>query len=241
MPSVASGQTELEFFGDDPGSPLAAGSHDSGTGGSNRCLVQRINWTNGGSRNVTAVTYNAISLTNDSGDDSNGGRLCATYVLVAPATGSNAVSVTITGTTGFGLSVLGHAQTYDDVDQTTPTVGWVTANGAFNETTVDVTSTASDDEVIDNVRQANDASKSPGTGQTEYADHNTGGASLTGSQYCSDETGDGGTITMNWTTNDNNWITQAGRLQHSAAGPAAIIPDRHYPQGVSRGVMRAVT
>lgn len=200
-------------------SPAATGtvsfSHDSGTQGGNRATVIRISGINIGT--IGTVTYNGVSCTLPTGGSRVvGTRQVRTVVLAAPATGSNTVAIPLSGGSGSG-TLLVQVSTYQDVDQTNPFAAFADAQ-TFGNPTVDIASTATTDLVLDNCFNYSDATGTAGANQTEESDQNSGGASSVGSQFTSREAGTGGTVTMSWTPSaQNNYLTQAGRLQYSAA------------------------
>jgi len=84
---------------------------DSGTSGSDRCLiVVPVRETT-----VSAVTYNGVAMTQEI-VLSNSGNYIYIFYLVNPATGSNTISVT----TASGSDVTILAAVYENVDQVTP-------------------------------------------------------------------------------------------------------------------------
>jgi len=82
--------------------------------GSNRGLLFFV-WTNGtGGDIVTAVSYNSVAATKVNSVNISGNQYISTWRLVAPATGSNTVSVTTSASTEIET----HVQEYTDLDQT---------------------------------------------------------------------------------------------------------------------------
>lgn len=214
-------------------SPAATGTvsfdHDSGTGGSNRCIVIRIAGINIGT--VGTVTYNGVSCSLPTGGSRVAGtRQVRTVVLANPAPGVNSVAIPLTSGSGSGTLFV-TVSTYQDVDQTTPMTGFADAQ-TFGNPTVDVPSAAATDLVLDNCFNYVDATGTAGANQTEISDQNSGGASSVGSQFTSFEVGAGATATMSWTpSSTNNYLTQAGRLQYLApSGGQAPRSLHHFRQ-----------
>jgi len=130
------------------------------------------------------------------------------------------------------MALMGFAQTYQDVDQTTPTTGWVQASG-FGDPSVSATSVAATDRVLDNVCHQVDTTATASGDNTEEHDDNTAGGNPTGSQFASFALGSG-TLTMSWAdVTNSNWSTQAGRLQLAAGGGDS---GGSLGRGIGRGI-----
>lgn len=118
-----------------------SGSFISGSG-TNRLLVVRL-YYNGSADTNSAPTYNSVSMTriNRTCDDSTTQVCQDAYSLIAPATGSNTLSVTFTGAR-FGYMT---AKDFANVNQTTPITSIQTENvQTVNPSNVTVTSAAGD-------------------------------------------------------------------------------------------------
>jgi len=107
-------------------------AHTTTTGTTNRLLLVgvSINITNGPNAGVVGVTYNGAGLTfvgahNDAGRT----RRVEMWYMLAPATGSHNVIVTV-NTTGVNEGVVAGATTFTGVDQTLPLGMFVSADGA---------------------------------------------------------------------------------------------------------------
>jgi hypothetical protein len=172
--------------------------------GSNRLLLIGISYLN--SLAITAATYNGVAMTyvTDS-DNTNGGANIQTRVwrLIAPATGSNTVSLTVMGGTG-SFSYL--AQSFTGVNQTTA-IG-TPATGAENEsTTATTTVTGSAGELFaDFVGTLNTpTTTTAGAGQTERGEN----LDATFSIFGSTEAG-GASVVMDWTLGAARWSASVG-------------------------------
>ncbi len=161
--------------------------------GANRLLTVGVHWvSSGGAVSVSGVTYNGVAMSSV-GVVNNGDVFTQLFRLVAPATGSNTIAITMTGAvdqtlTGGGVSFTG-------VDQTTPLGTWASATGNSQTASVNVSS-ATDDIVVDHVSDASLA-LSVGAGQTErYNVSDDGGTAVPGGAG-STEAG-ATTVTMSW-------------------------------------------
>jgi hypothetical protein len=118
-----------------------SGSFTSGSG-TNRLLLVRL-FYNGSADTNSAPTYNGVSMTrvNRTCDD-NGTQVCQdVYQLVAPATGSNTLSVTFISAR-FGYMI---AKDFINVNQTTPVTSIQTENTqTTNPSNTTVTAAAGD-------------------------------------------------------------------------------------------------
>lgn len=111
--------------------------------GSNRVLKVDVMYYESGDT-ISALTYNGVSMTViPSSTVSNGQYTVTSYSLVAPATGSNTVSLTFTGSV-FECSA--GAISWTGADQSTPLGTAVTATGS--STTPSVTASSASGEVV---------------------------------------------------------------------------------------------
>ena len=84
---------------------LAINSWSHTCSGSNRILFVFVNGENDGSDNVTGVTYNSVGMTQiGKVRMSDNSRYIYLYYLIAPATGTNTVSITRSAGTAYGVS-----------------------------------------------------------------------------------------------------------------------------------------
>ena len=83
--------------------------------GSDPILFVYLYWNT--SRTVSSVTYNGVSMTAVStANDNGGGEFSNVYYLAGPATGSNTVAITMSGS----CSIEAVAASYTGADQSTP-------------------------------------------------------------------------------------------------------------------------
>lgn len=98
--------------------------------GSNRLLLVAVCYAAGNSRTVTGVTYNGVALTsvgslNNTTDGAN--NAVHLWRLIAPSTGSNTVTATISGPPATTVLVVA---SYTGVNQTTPLGTPTTGSGS---------------------------------------------------------------------------------------------------------------
>lgn len=177
--------------------------------GNNRILFVGVSIFAAGS--VTSITYNGVNLTFIR-SDVNGVYKSELWYLVAPATGSNSIVVTLDAS----LTSIASAVSYTGVHQTSPIEANAGANGTgAADASVDVTTVADADWVVDNV-STQDGAITVGTGNTSRA--NNSGA--LGSGAMGDTNGPkspAGAVTMSW--------TDIAALQSWAISATAIRPD----------------
>lgn len=159
----------------------------------NRYLIVGIG-SGAGEPDVTGVTWNSTSLTllKDSTAASDGGYRTYLYGLVAPASATADIVVTLSGSGNERTSV--GAAVYTGVDQSTPIGTAVSALVVGGNPTVDVSS-ASGELVIDAIGVSLDSTPVVGGGQTERVNVYDGSNCRFG---MSEEAG-AGTVTMSWT------------------------------------------
>jgi len=122
---------------------------------------------------VSGITYNSVAMTAvPSGAANNGQFFVTLYYLIAPASGSNTVSVSVSG----GVYDIGIAAiSFTGEHQTTPIGTAVTATGS--STTPSATaSSATDEIVLDALTIVNSGTLSVGAGQTSRWNAATGNA-----------------------------------------------------------------
>jgi len=158
------------------------------------------------SDDVTAVTFNGVSLTLY-GEAELNFRRAQMWYLIDPPEGEYAVAITKTGTHDYAstgsISIFG-------VDQTNPFRANNTASGAGYSPTIDVTS-ESGDLVVDIVSYLSLSSVTVGDDQTQnYFDHFASSATSMSSR----ETASSTSTTMSWSCSgsDQNWCSFAASL-----------------------------
>jgi hypothetical protein len=189
--------------------------------GTNRGMVLgTMRWNNGG-ETIDTVTYNSVGLTFESVDElsSGDGHKVGFFYLIAPATGSNTLAITMSATT----SMQAELYSLNNCHQTTM-IGNVPSAIAVSADTTPSTGVSSDDTnclIVDFVArfEATSPTITAGAGQTEEFNRNATGPTFgAGSR----EAGTAGIVTMSWTlsvgapwaiiggailgTNDKFWI-----------------------------------
>lgn len=145
---------------------------------------------------VSGITYNGIALTFIGSQSSvSGAARTELWGLIAPATGTNVVSVTLTG----AIAWTGNASSYTGVHQTSPTESWNSAqatNVGAADATVNITTVADNAWVVD-VIATDDAAITVGAGQTQTG--NVTGAGGSGAMSYEGPKTPAGAVTMSWT------------------------------------------
>lgn len=150
-------------------------SFDAGTD-ADRFLLISVSWdgASGHTLGDSAVTYNSVALTALGATTSQSSARKRTYGLIAPATGSNTVSVDPSGGIGSEDAII-EVYCYSGVDQTTPYDGYATANAtdgsAPYESAVTVTSATGDLVWVSHMVRAGSVTGGTSTGFTERLDN----------------------------------------------------------------------
>lgn len=161
---------------------------------------------------LSGVTYNGTAMTTAWDHQPLAGQNSGS-TLAGPATGSNTVAVTWTGTVSSGGRAA--AASYSGVHQTVPTGAGVTANGSASPATRSVSSAAGE-MVIDFPLAFGNIGV--GAGQTARMDE-TGWIAGSSAAGFSEEAG-AATVTMSWTISPSDfWAT--GAIALKPAGAAA--------------------
>ena len=164
--------------------------------GANRFLVVGVSMLSVAGSSVTGITYNGVALTKIGHVASVSGAVRAElWGLIAPATGSNTITVTLS----TALDSVGCAVSFTGVHQTSPTEGFNSAsatNVGAADATVDVTTVADNDWVIDCVA-TDDTAITVGAGQTQR--WNTTGTLGSGAGSTEGPKSPAGAVTMSWT------------------------------------------
>jgi hypothetical protein len=172
--------------------------------GDNRLLIVTIAINGASPGTPSDVTYNSVSMGSavfNQLTPINGFLRYLVYVKVAPATGSNTITITGPGSTPHWVRA---ATSYTGVNQLTPTDTWVSATGQTSPATVDVSS-AVGDTVFAGVGQNDAAINAIGGAAVERSAANSG---IDVFEKTSDDTG-AATRTMSWavTTGVNpEWV-----------------------------------
>lgn len=145
---------------------------------------------------VSSITYNGVNLTLLGSKNSiSGACRVELWGLAAPATGSNTIAVTLSGS----IASAGCASSFTGVHQTSPTEAFNSAqatNVGASDATVDVTSIADNDFAID-IIATDDGAITVGSGQTQAG--NVTGAGGSGAMSYEGPKTPAGAITMSWT------------------------------------------
>ena len=151
---IQDGEVEIAFDAASNSAYQAASSSYSWSHtctGTDRCLFVGVSILSGVSASVSGVTYNSVAMTLVRSKASAGGTIRSElWRLVAPATGSNTVAVTLSAAVNSSAG----AVSMTGVHQTTPTEADADATGVNigtdnPATTVDVVTVADKDWVID--------------------------------------------------------------------------------------------
>lgn len=186
--------------------------------GVNRYLTVGVSMLSVGGASVNSITYNSVALSLIKAQASAVGAIRSElWGLVAPATGSNTIVVTLSAS----LDSASGAVSYTGVEQTTP---YEAANSATAtnvgaaDATVNVTTVADNDWTFDNVA-TDDTAITVGAGQTSR--NNVTGTLGSGAMSTEGPKTPAGTVAMSWTNVDalKTWSTVAAALRPVAAGP----------------------
>lgn len=190
--------------------------------GTNRILivgVQVFDDTDDTERTVASVTYNGVAMTRI--DRQITGNIASElWRLVAPATGTNTVLVTLGAANDFSLA---QSSSYTGVDQSAPINASNKATSSSTmDATVNVTSTVDNCMVVDSVVKYNTTETiTAGSGQTTVASLSVGsGFGLKGaSSYESKPTAGATTMNWTWTTTIRDWAIVAAALTPAGSTP----------------------
>lgn len=164
--------------------------------GSNRHLLVGISMLSVAGSSVSGITYNGVAMTFLGAKASVSGAIrVELWGLVAPATGTNAIAVTLSAS----LDSVGGAISTTGVHQTSPTEAFNSAsatNVGAADATVDVTTVADNDWVLDAVATSDTTITVTGT-QTQRS--NVSGALGSGATGSQGPKTPPGTVTSAWT------------------------------------------
>lgn len=169
---------------------------------------------------VTGVTYNGVSMTEvPSGSVNNGQYYVDLFYLINPTTGTNNVSVSVSGSVfeiGYG------SVSFTGAHQSAPLGTAVTATGSDTTPTATVSS-ASGELVVDTITIVHSGTLGVGAGQTSR--WNAVGTSGFTKYAGSTEPG-AGSVTMSWTNSTSQaWASVAVPIKPSS-GASAVVPTR---------------
>jgi hypothetical protein len=181
--------------------------------GSNRLLLVGIVFYRNSNSAIDDVTYNGVSMDEvPSSTTNNGEYFVAVYSLVAPATGSNNIVVSMSGSAPFELSAGGIS--FTDAHQTVPLGTANTATGTSSAPSVTISS-GTDQIVFANLAMLHNGTLSVGALQTSR--WNDIGASGFLKYAGSTEPGDAST-TMSW----SNTTSQAWAITGVPVKPTTV-------------------
>lgn len=162
---------------------------------------------------VSSITYNSVNLTLIGVRASiSGAARVELWGLTAPTTGSNTIAVTLSGS----IASASIATSLTAVHQTSPIEAFNSAqatNVGAADATVDVTTVASNDWIID-IIATDDTAITVGSGQTQRG--NVTGLGGSGAMSTEGPKASAGAVTMSW--------TDVGALATWATGAVAIRP-----------------
>src|SRR5437899_967627 len=166
-PAVTTGELSSSQTG---GTSTTTWAHT--TSGTNKVLVVGVSWANITTRTVTSVTYAGQTMTSAGSAVNANNAGAEIFYLVAPAAGSNTVSVTLSGSAN---SLVGGAVTLTGVNQTTPLGTFASATSSSTTPSVNATSNAGET-VIDTVSLTSSGAITVGVGgQTQQWQAGTSG------------------------------------------------------------------
>lgn len=184
----ATGDVQASFDASfDAGGTAVTNAFDAGTD-QNRGLKVAVQWDGAAGHTLgdTAVTYNGVAMTPDGATVSNGQMRLRSYSLIAPATGSNTLSVDPSAGAGVEDAVIS-AWCYSGVDQTTMQENYNSANGsdasAPYTSDVTITSSATDRLVwVGHGARSTSIASGAATGFTERVDNVAGNIGSVGGE-----------------------------------------------------------
>jgi uncharacterized repeat protein (TIGR01451 family) len=155
--------------------------------------------------NVTGVTYGGTPMTFLGGTTRTTTVRAELWGLVAPASGTNTIAVSVLNSGTRALSVTAGAQSFSNVDQITSTGTAAGASGSSTIASVTTTNTPYD-YVVDVVGFAGNTALTTNLNQDIRWNTNT-----TGPNFASGSSGARGytNIAMGWTTTSANWAIEA--------------------------------
>jgi Peptidase family C25 len=172
---------------------------------------------------VASVTYGGTNLTNVGARSRGTFARTEIWSLVAPATGTYDVVVTLSGTNT--ASFVAGAISFTGVNQTSPLGSFFSAGGRSTTPSVNVRNVNEGEVVIDTVaRNDADPAISAASGQTQHWNRATssgGTADVIGASSTEPSPAGGGTVTMSWSsTSTRRWAI--GAVAIKPANPTAV-------------------
>ena len=185
----------------------------------------------------TSVTYNGVSMTKivDTLYGNGDKERITVWGLIAPATGSNTISVSFSANQA---EIVATADSYTGADQTTAWSATPKTDTTDNTTSYSVTVTdgATGDLVYGGIANFNGGTPTWGAGQTQRANHN-GDAGGDSSVYCAEEAGASSvTFSLTWAANEYGGffaftVFASGAASQNVTGTSAYAPSPVFPTG----------
>src|SRR5437870_1100407 len=198
------------------------------TSGTNRVLVVGVSWANITTRTVTSVTYAGQTMTSAGAAVNAGNAGAEIFYLVAPATGSNTVAVTLSGSAN---SLVGGAVTLTGVNQTTPLGIFASATGSSITPSVTVTSNTGET-VVDTVSLTSSGAMTVSGGQTQQWQAGTSGRGAGSTKPGASS------VTMSWNSANLAWAIGAVGVKPAAV--CSSVPDSTYVTAETQGTQATV-
>src|SRR5207249_4996390 len=199
------------------------------TSGTNRVLVVGVSWANITTRTVTSVTYGVQTMTSAGSAVNAGNAGAEIFYLVAPAVGSNTVTVTLSGSAN---SLVGGAVTLTGVNQTTPLGTFASATGTSATPSVNATSNTGET-VIDTVSLTSSGAITVGVGgQTQQWQAGTSGRGAGSTKPGTSS------VTMSWNSANLAWAIGAVGVKPAAV--CSSVPDSTYVTAETQGTQATV-
>ena len=174
-------------------------SHTVGTKGNRLLIVTVLAGTS-----PSGITYNGVAMTSHA-DSAMGSERISTWYLVAPATGSNTITLA-----GEGSLTAIHATSYYGVNQSSPVGTLATSNASSTAPTVNVTGDNTS-LIYGTVGSNGGGTATVGAGQTERL------TTANTERLSTSTEPEVGTTTMSWTLSSSvSWQTQAFAIKSSA-------------------------
>ncbi len=193
--------------------------------GTDRYLVVGISMLSVAGSSVSGITYNGVALGFLGAVSSVSGAVRSElWGVVAPDTGTHDIDVTLSA----ALDSIGSASSFTGVHQTSPVEGFNSAsatNVGAADATVDITTVADNDWVIDNVATT-DTAITVGTGQTQRS--NVSGALGSGASSTEGPKTPAGAVTMSWTDVAGLATWSIGGIALRPIAAASLVTARSY-------------
>src|SRR3989442_7436342 len=198
------------------------------TSGTNRVLVVGVSCANITTRTVGSVTYDNVAMTIAASAVNAGNAGAEIFYLVAPAAGSNTVSVTLSGSAN---SLVGGAVTLTGVNQTTPLGTFASATGSSIAPSVNATSNTGET-VIDTVSLTSSGAITVFGGQTQQWQAGTSGRGAGSTKPGASS------VTMSWNSANLAWAIGAVGVKPVAT--CSSVSDATYVTAETQGTQATV-